>query len=242
MEELPTIDFVGSHAQIHNLRNFRYECGGDHVEKRFETRTYDVNEIESVDFITVPFKISDDLAHTMMSFGFSNGQHVCVSIEARRRKGQKYSIARAALNAYPLMYVIADERDAIGERIECRQNDVYLYRCMATPGLAKSLFLDVMNYANRLAERPKSYNLIWRNCTTGIRSHVNRVWPGNIPWTWRVLFTGHVDFMAYNMGLFHRAGTFAETKQRAYISEIARGGWHEQDFSQRIRQRLPIND
>ena len=241
MAEPPTIDFVGSHVRIRNLRNFRYECGGSHVERRFETRTYDLAKIQTVDFITVPFKISSDLAHTMMSFGFTNGQHVCVSIEARRRIGQKYSIVRAAFNTYPLFYVIADERDAIGERVECRRNDVYLYRCTATPGLTRSLFLNILEYANQLAIRPQAYNLLWRNCTTGIRNHVNRVWPGHIPWSWRILFTGHVDHMAYRMGLFHGAKTFAETKKRAYISEIARGGWHREDYSLRIRQQL-FND
>ena len=71
MAELPTVDFVGSHVQIRNLRNFRYQCGGEYTEERFETRTYDLDEIESVDFITVPFSFSSDLAHTMMSFGLS---------------------------------------------------------------------------------------------------------------------------------------------------------------------------
>ena len=69
----------------------------------------------------------------MMSFGTSDDQYLVVSVEARRRMNQKYSIIKGVFGAFPLMYVIADERDAIGQRVECRGDDVFLYPSSATP-------------------------------------------------------------------------------------------------------------
>ena len=47
------------------LRNFRYECNGGHDEN-YEVRTVNVDQLESAEFIVVPFATQPDLAHTMM--------------------------------------------------------------------------------------------------------------------------------------------------------------------------------
>ena len=143
MERIPLVTFDGDSITIENYRNFRYERDGTH-EKNYETRTINVSTLVNADFIVVPFAKQPDLAHTMMSFGMDDGQHIVVSVEARRRLNQKYGIIKGIFGAFPLMYAIADERDAIGQRTEIRGDDVYLYRSGATPEQIQSFFRCVM--------------------------------------------------------------------------------------------------
>ena len=116
-----------------------------------------------------------------MSFGTRDGQHTVVSVEARRKLNQKYGIIKGIFGAFPLMYAIADERDAIGQRTEVRGDDVYLYRVKATPEQVQSFFRCVMARVDKLSKSPKKYNTVTNNCLTNIRFHMNRTWPGLIP-------------------------------------------------------------
>ena len=234
MEKEPLIQFKGDQIVVENFRNFHYECDGTHQAK-YETRSFNVPELASVDFIVVPFAGQSDLAHTMMSFGTHNEEFVVVSIEARRRWQQQYGIFKGIFGAFPLMYAIADEKDAIGQRTEMRGDDVYLYRSSASPDQVQQLFRCVMNRADKLSKKPERYNTITNNCLTNIRFHVNRIWPGRIPWNWRVLINAHSDFLAYRLGLLETNETFASTRENANITSRAKGHWHRDDFSKIIR-------
>ena len=234
MEKSPRVDFDNGKVVIENFRNFRYQCDGSH-EERYETRSINVEELETADFIVVPFASQPDLAHTMMSFGTRDGQHTVVSIEARRRLNQKFGIIKGILGAFPLMYVIADERDAIGQRTEMRGDDVYLYKSTATPEQVQTFFTCVMARVDELSRSRETYNTITNNCLTNIKYHVNRIWPGLIPWNWRLLINAHSDYLAYKLGMLESEQSFKSTQQKANITSKAKGNWKREDFSELIR-------
>ena len=236
MERIPLVTFDGDSVTIKNYRNFRYESDGTH-EENYETRSVNVSSIVCADFIVVPFADQRDLAHTMMSFGFDDGQHIVVSVEARRRLNQKYGIIKGIFGAFPIMYAIADERDAIGQRTEIRGDDVYLYRSTATPEQVQSFFHCVMRRVDKLSQSPEKYNTITNNCLTNIRYHVNRIWSNRIPWNWRLLINAHSDYFAYKLGLIQSDESFESTHQQANITAKAKGNWHRNDFSAIIRSR-----
>ena len=235
MERIPLVTFDGDLVTIENFRNFRYECDGTH-EKNYETRTIDTSALVCADFIVVPFSSQPDLAHTMMSFGLDNGQHVVVSVEARRRLNQEYGIIKGIFGAFPLMYAIADERDAIGQRTEMRGDDVYLYPSSATPQEIQSFFRCVMHRVQKLSESPETYNTITNNCLTNIRYHINRIWPKRVPWNWRILINAHSDYLAYKLGMLQSHESFKSTREHANITPKAKGSLHREDFSSLIRQ------
>lgn len=235
MERIPLVTFDGDSITIENYRNFRYERDGTH-EKNYETRTINVSTLVNADFIVVPFAKQPDLAHTMMSFGMDDGQHIVVSVEARRRLNQKYGIIKGIFGAFPLMYAIADERDAIGQRTEIRGDDVYLYRSGATPEQIQSFFRCVMARVQKLSQSPERYNTITNNCLTNIRYHINRIWPRRIRWNWRLLINAHSDYLAYKLGLLDSDESFKSTHDHANITPKAKGNWHREDFSALIRQ------
>lgn len=231
---LPYADLRGDDVIVRNIRNCAYESDADYVVNYYDKR-FDLGQLRYVDFVVVPFKESPSLAHTMLSFGFENGQHIAVSAEARLEKDEKYSPVLGELRQYELMYVVADERDAILRRTKHRGADVYVYRTIATPEQSRELFLDVLQRVNQLAEIPEFYDTLSNNCTTNIVGHLNRLRPGRIPYDVRVLLPGYSDALAYELGLLDTSLPFEETRRRARVTEIANRSANAPNFSSRIR-------
>ena len=167
---LPYAEFEDDTVTIHNVRNFDYESVLEY-EPDYYTKTYDLSQIERVDFINEPF--SGVAAHTFLSFGFENGDQVAVSIEVRREKDEFFNTFKGMLRQFELFYVIADERDVLRLRTNFRKGDVYLYPIDISKNKAHDLFVDMLGQANSFREEPEFYNTIWNNCTTNIVDHVN---------------------------------------------------------------------
>ena len=239
-DRIPTVDFSddGRTARVSNFRNFRFECNEIHLP-RWETREFRLDEVCHLDFIVVPFAKQAHLAHTMVSFGFESGEYLSISVEARRRRQQPYSVVKGMFGAYPLMYVIADERDTIGDRTECRQDNVHLYPSAASADQTRQFLLAMLRRAKRLSEQPENYHTLFNNCLTNLRDHANEIWPGRVRWSWQVLLTGHAAQLAYKVGLLEEHESFDSLNAKASITDLARGNWHREDFSQLIRTRWP---
>ncbi len=237
-ERLPVVRFNGDEVRVEGFRNFRYACDGSH-EASYETRDYQISNVRTVDFIVVPFQNSSRFAHTMISFGFADQTQLVVSVEARLRQTQTYSLWKGLLGFFPLMYIIADERDAIGHRTEYRGNDVFLYPIAAEQDELEQFLRAVLQRAGSLSLRTERYNTLVNNCATNIRDHINSIWPRRVPWGWGVLMPGRADYLAYRLGLLASDETFAQTRQRARINDLAAGNWHDDRFSELIRANRP---
>ncbi len=233
---LPYADLRGNQLTVHNVRNCKYLNKDDYIVRHYD-KTVDLNHLQSVDFVVVPFKDMPSLAHTMLSFGFDNQDHMAVSVEVRREIGETYSPIKGALRQYELIYVVADERDVIALRTQYRKDDVYLYRTRATPEQTRILLLDVMARVNKLATEPEFYDTFTNNCTTNIVSHINRMKPGRVPVDIGVLLPGYADRLAYDLGLLDTQVSFEQTKRQAHINRVANRFIDDSDFSRKIRQR-----
>lgn len=232
---LSTADFRGELVKVHNVRHCDYRTDEDFTA-RFDDRVYDLSELETVDFIVCPFPDQPQVAHTMLSFGFEDGEHVAVSVEIRKELGERYSPVDGALRQYELIYVVADERDVILLRTDQWLQDVYLYPTRATPTQVRELFVNVMRRVNKLAANPEFYDTLNNNCTTNIVDHINELAPNRIPFDHRVLLPGLADEYAYDLGLIDSPYSFARTKQRAKINALAYRFRDAPDFSAKIRQ------
>lgn len=231
-------EISGDRVTIHNVRNFDYHTETDYVP-HWETRQYDLAQIEGVD-IFITFWGSPWIAHPIVSFQFSDGQHVAFSVETRKVIGQEYSAVLGFFRQYELIYIVADERDVIRLRSNYRTGEeVYLYRTTATPEAARSVFVDYLRSLNDLHERARYYNAITSNCTTNIRIHTSAASAKLPPWDWRLLLNGKSDEYAYEHGRLAGALPFDELKARAHINEAARAADRAPDFSARIRTGRP---
>ncbi|MGH7346634.1 MAG: DUF4105 domain-containing protein, partial [Candidatus Rokuibacteriota bacterium] len=123
---LPAAEIAGNLVTLRNVRNFAYPSPTA-VVVRWEKRTYDLEQVVGFDMFLSTWG-ARGIAHTISSWEFSDGQHLAISIETRKEKGEEYSALLGFFRQYELYYVVADERDVIGVRAGPRQEDVHLYR------------------------------------------------------------------------------------------------------------------
>ena len=233
--ELPQVAWDGGRFTVKNVRNFEYVTEDDYVV-RYEDRTYDLKDLETVDFIVVPFPQSPSLAHTMLSFGFKGDRYLASSIEVRLEEGEKYSPVLGAMRQYELMYVLADERDVIRLRTEVRNNDVYVYRVQTEPSRVRELMVDVLDRVNKLHDEPEFYDTLTNNCTTNIVKHVNQLVPDRVPYDYEVLLPGLSPQLAYRLGLIDNRVSLEELNRRSNVTARAHQYRTASDFSRQIRR------
>lgn len=235
MQRLSTGEIQGEEVLVRNIRNCQYATANDYVVNYYDRRIR-LDELQTVDFIVVPFK-AKSLAHTMLSFGLSDGTYLCVSAEIRRELGEAYSPLLGVSNQFELYYLVADERDVIRLRTRYRDAEVYVYPTIATPENTRELFLDVMRRANQLATRPEFYHTVTNNCTTNIVAHVNKLQPQRVPFAWQVLLSGNSAKYAYDLGLLDNRLPFEELQELAKVNVLVDENFDAADFSKRIRSR-----
>jgi hypothetical protein len=233
---LARADFVGHQVTVHNIRDCHWRTATDFTLAYYD-KTFDLDRIRSVDFIVVPFNEMPSLGHTMLSFGFDDGEQVAVSVETRHERDDEFSSIKGFFRQYELMYVVASERDVIQRRVDCDLTDVFLYRSTATRQQARKLFVNVMRRVDKLSKEPEFYNTLVNNCTTNIRNEINQLQPGRIPYDFRVLLPGYSDELAYDLGLIKREGSYQITRERARINYLAYKYRDDPEFSRKIRER-----
>jgi hypothetical protein len=225
--------FDGNRVTIQNVRNFNYRSENDY-DQRWETRTYDLDRIQGLDLF-ISFWGPTEIAHTIVSWDFGDGQHLAISIETRKEKGESYSALRGFFRQYELYYVVADERDLVGLRTNYRGEQVYLYRIRVPPAQARALLVDYLDEVNSLADHPEWYNALTQNCTTTIRGHTQHIGAAG-SFDWRMLVNGHLDELLYERGQIDTTLPFADLKVRSDITDKAKAADDSPDFSAKIRQ------
>ena len=213
MAVLPYARLRGDRVKVYNVRNCSY-IDEDTYVLNYEDRTYDLDDLETLDFVICPFTTAPSLAHTMLSFGFRDGRYLAVSVEVRLEEGEVYSTVGGTMRQFEIMYVVADERDVIKLRTDSRDRPTSTSIDLARrKKQVRALFVDVMKRVNTLKKRPEFYDTLMNNCTTNIVAHINRVKPGTIPWDpTSSLLTGYSDRTAYSLGLLVDYGSFEETR------------------------------
>ncbi|WP_289022206.1 DUF4105 domain-containing protein [Desulfobacter postgatei] len=235
---LPYATVNGDEITIHNIRNFDYQTETDYTIQYYD-RSFALSGLRSFDLIMCDWGLQH-IVHTMVSFGFDDGSYLCVSIETRKEKGEAYSTIKGFFRQYERFYVVADERDLIRLRTNFRQGEtVYLYRLQnVSPAVLEQVFLDYVNYINRLVDTPEWYNALTGNCTTEIRGHT-RPYPNRVKWDWRILANGYGDQLMYEKNMVDTSLPFTELKQNSIINQTAMAADRDPAFSKKIRQGLP---
>ena len=233
---LPYADIEGNKVTLHNIRNCDYRTETD-FDVGYYDKILDLDDLRSADLYMVYWG-SPWMAHTMVSFGFAGGEHVCFSIETRKEKGEKYSASKGLFRQFELIYIVADERDLVRLRTNYRQGEeVYLYRLRSSKERIRASFLDYLRRVNSLRMRPEWYNAITQNCTTSIRAQ--RAATARAPWDWRMLANGYGNELLYERGVLNTNVGLAELKQLALINERAKAADKAGDFSIQIRRGVP---
>jgi hypothetical protein len=233
----PSIQINGDEITVRNVRDFDWQS--DEVfASRWTDRTYRLSDLQSVDLFLCYWG-SKTIAHGMVSFGFADGKHLCVSIEARRERSEGYSAIQSFFRQFELIYVFADERDVVRVRSNVRNEDVYLYRTNLPAAQGRALLLRYVEQANELAKTPEFYNALTSNCITNI-VYIARVINPSARISWDVLLSGYVARRAYSKGRLDTSMPFEELEKRSLINNAARAANNDPDFSRTIRVGLPV--
>ena len=221
---------------VHNIRNFKYKSEFDYNASYYD-ETFDINRLQSLNFIAT-YWMGPDVAHTFLSFNFSDDKHLAISIEARKEMDESYSMIRGFFKDNELYYVVADERDLIGLRTNIRKNPpehVYMYEINASPQEERKVFLNYMQRLNELKENPEFYNTLTTNCTTSIWKN-SLVSYSNMKFNWEILVSGHTARYLYKHGLLKTYGlSFEELQKRSYINPLVQDAPIDDSFSKKIR-------
>lgn len=233
---LPYATIEDNLVTVHNIRNFDYRSETDYTPTYYDKR-FDLRKLEGVDLVAV-YWMGPTIAHIFLSFAFAGGDHLAVSIETRKEKGEGYSTIKGFFRQYELYYVVADERDVIRLRTNYRRDppeDVYLYRLQGSLENGRRVFLEYMDKINALKARPEFYNSLTTNCTTSIWFHT-LVNPEHLPFSWKILASGYVPEYLYEAGWLDTRIPFPELKRRSNINVQAQAADGAADFSHRIRK------
>ncbi|MEO8672904.1 MAG: DUF4105 domain-containing protein [Tahibacter sp.] len=228
-------DFAGPVVRLHNVRNALYRSTTD-FDVRWEDRTIDLRELDSLWFIVEPFAEWRGPAHTFMSFGFRGGEYLGISIEIRKEVGENFSPLLALFRQYELMYVIGDERDLIGLRANFRHDDVYLYKIRATPEQMRQLLVSMLERTNQIGRSPEFYNTLTNTCASNIATHVNAMVPGRIPWSYKTLLPAFADDLGFDLGLIDTTLPRDQYRAAHRINDLAKIHADSATFSRDIRE------
>ena len=226
----------GDVLTLHNVRNFKYRTRDD-FDEHWETRRYDLSQICSLDLFMSYWGLRH-IAHTILSWGFENGDHLVISIETRKSVGQSYSSIQGFFKQFNLIYIAADERDLIRLRTNIRREEVYLYPLVKVPPQrARALLESYLRHMNELAHQAEFYHALSMNCTSAITLHTKIVDPDVAVTDWRLFANGHIDEMLYEHGSIRTDLPFAEVRKLSRVDQLMqqRDGT---DFSAQLREKL----
>lgn len=233
---LPYAEIDGSLVKIYNVRNFNYRSVTDYDPAYYDA-VYDLDKIQNMYYIVEPFGDWEGAAHTFFSFEFEDDQFVSISVEIRKEQGEDFSALKGLFKQYELMYVIGDEKDLVKLRANYRNDPVYIYPANTSKDKMKVLFLSMIDRANSLKDQAEFYNTLTSTCTTNLANHINKVAPGRVPFSLKLLTPGYSDQLAYELDLIQKQGSFEQTKAYYHINERALKYADDPDFSQLIRQK-----
>ncbi len=228
-------EIEGNVVTVHNIRNFSYRSEADYTPAYYDKR-FDLSTLKGVDLVAV-YWMGPAIAHTFVSFAFADGDHLAISIETRKEKGEAYSTIKGFFRQYELYYVVADERDVIRLRTTYRRDppeDVYIYPIRGPLENGRKLFIEYVSKINALKNTPEFYNTLMDNCTTQIwyNTLVN---PGHLNFSWKILASGYVPEYLYETGRLDTSLPYPELQRRVHVNARAQAADAAEDFSKRIR-------
>ncbi|RLA19140.1 MAG: hypothetical protein DRQ62_12315 [Gammaproteobacteria bacterium] len=230
----------GNLVSVHNIRNFDYQTEFDFSEKYY-AKTYNLDELESLNFLLSFWGGGTTFAHTILSFGFTNGDYIAVSAETRLEKNESQELIKGFFNQYEMIYILADERDIIRLRTNFRKQepeDVFFYPTTLSKEEVRQVFDVIIARVNKLYQQPEFYNTLTQNCFTTLRADLSTIAPPKNRFDWRVVANGYADQMLYENGTIATDLSFTKAKQYFHINQYVEDDNSPDNFSQRIRPDL----
>ena len=240
MAQLLTYTRDGDTITVKNVRNFNW-TGPDKADEKWETRTYALSNLKSVDVLSLYWK-GPRIAHTYFSFVWANGEALSLSVEIRKEVDETYSPVAGFFKAYELSILAGDERDFYGWRIHFPKEDLQRFRTRANTQEAGKLLITLLDAANDLAAKPEFYNTLTENCTTEVWMLTDALDLGK-PLDWRMFASGYLPDFLHDLKILDTTRPIAELREHAHTMPAVRkamaDGVTGPAFSSAIRAGTP---
>lgn len=234
VSKLPRVTIDGNQARIRNIRNFDYRTENDFSVRYFD-KTFDLNKLTTIDYALSYWDGNEAVAHTILSFGFTDGEYLAVSVETRLEKGEPQTTLRGLFREYELIYVLGDERDLIRLRTNFRKEDMFLYPTIIDKENVRKLFKVIMERVNNIGLNPEFYNTLSQSCLSSLLSDFKKVMAARSFFDLRRIQNGYSDKMLYENGWIDSKLSFEDTKRLHYINQYVQENVNSENFSINIR-------
>lgn len=177
----PTAVIDGDMVTITNFRDALHRPGAPSVP-RWTTATFDLSTLTGADLIIQPFGNMKAMAHVMLSFGFADGRHVAVSIEARQARGVSFDALAGFFRRDPIYPEIGTERDLLWARFaRTPPDEVQIYPIHRDVAAVRLYFERILAFINRVNARPIFYSTLRESCMTTLMNLAPESF-AQVPW------------------------------------------------------------
>lgn len=186
-----------SQVTLKNVRDFQWFS---EKKEHYKEVKFQLENIVGLKAVVSHFAPISEIAHVFIIFVLDDGREFGVSIEARREKGENFSLHGGLFARFELIYLLATPEDLLGVR---RKNNetIHVYPIKVTVEKAQELFLLISSEVNTLIEKPALYHLFFKNCTNQLVKNVSILTEEKYPWYFQTLAPGKTGEMLYQLGL-----------------------------------------
>lgn len=229
----------GDLITLHNVRNFDWNADGSY-SARWETRQFDLSKINGVNIVT-SYWMGPQIAHTLVSFDFSDRKPLTFSIEIRKEKNEEFSAIGGFFRKYELSLIASDEKDLIYTRSNTRGEQVYFFPVDMPKAEMQALFVEYLHKADELQKQPKWYNTLTSNCTTLVFDMVQAVSKHELPTDYRLFASGYLPNYLHDLQAINPQWDMKTWYQKAHVNPRVSQLKHlsSQEYSEKIRMGLP---
>ena len=163
------ISHKGDEYTFHNFRDFSRTREDSKQKQNWREEIVQLKKMVSLDMYISPFMLHDLIGHTAVTFGFSDGRRLCLSVEAELEENEEYNLLKGFLPGYRIRYIRGTEKDIMNLRI-FRHEKVIRYPVHLSKEHITQFFLDLIEETNKAENKTEKYQLLFNNCTSGLRN------------------------------------------------------------------------
>lgn len=205
----------------------------------WHTDTFDTREITNVYFIVEWWTPLQWLAHTMLSFEFSDGRVITPSVEIRPKVGQHFGPIKGLQKAFGIHYVWSTEADALLSRMYANNKKparINMIEAVISHQAAVRLFEACVERTHELHTSDGYYHSITNSCTSNIFDIAQHAVPaGRFKRPGRLVLPGYTPRLLARSGALRMHGDFRQTMKATRVSDLILEIGDADDFSQQLR-------
>lgn len=233
VSRMPRYRLDGTVLTLTDVRDFAWSTRTDY-DARWVEKKVDLEALRTVD-VALSYWMGPAIAHTLVSFGFEDGQVLTFSVEIRKERHELFDALAGFFRNYEMALIVAEERDILRVRADVRGEQLYLYRVDLSPEAMQALLREYLHELDALHAQARFYNSLTANCTTVILALVRRA-VGYVPLDWRILLSGYLDAYLYEKGRLDMQLPFEALKRQARVPQGSSAEISPQHYSRFIRE------